>query len=43
MTNIQMNDAWLENIFFAEFKGDSVSFLENYKTLLSEKKEREKK
>ncbi len=43
MTNIQMNDTWLENIFFAEFKGDSVSFLDNYKSLLSEKRRRERK
>lgn len=43
MTNLQMNDTWLENVFFAEFKGDSVSFLDNYKSLLSEKRKREKR
>ncbi len=43
MTNLQMNDTWLENVFFAEFKGDSVSFLDNYKSLLSKERQREKK
>ena len=40
---VQINDPWLEGIFKHEFNANPTALIETFKSLLSEKKERERR
>lgn len=42
MTQIKINDPWLENIFKTEFNENSIEFLSKFKKLLTKERQREK-
>lgn len=41
MTQIKINDPWLENIFKTEFNENSMEFLSKFKKLLTKERQRE--
>ena len=43
MTNLQIQDPWFEGIFKAEFHGNPEEFLQKFKTLLLQERDREKR
>ncbi len=43
MTNVKINDPWFENLYKTEFNANPTKFLETFRELLYEKRQREKK
>ncbi len=43
MTNVKIDDPWFENLYKTEFNANPTKFLETFKELLYEKRQREKK
>lgn len=42
MTQVKINDPWLESIFKTEFNANEAEFLSKFKTLLTKERQREK-
>jgi DNA-directed RNA polymerase specialized sigma subunit len=43
MTTLQINDPWFESLYKTEFHANPNEFLKTFKSLLSEKREREQR
>lgn len=43
MTTFEINDPWFEDLYRIEFNANPVKFLDTFKTLLTERNQREKR